>query len=184
MLESGLPDLAPGKTNCRSSPLRSRLHLLQDSERPRGQWHAVFAVRLHAFGRHRPGLVEQVDFVPPCADHFAGARGRKDQKFQRAGRNALLLPQARPGRPVVRHRAGRRGVRLRAPWTAPEAAWRDGRASAPGFRRRDSRAPWRSPKCFRCDRASGSPFRASPSRSVQAPSAQGRCRSPAPAARR
>src|SRR5262249_22033078 len=68
-------------------------HPFENRERARWQRNAVFLARLHALGADRPGLLQPVDLGPSCTDHLASSGGRQDQVFERAGSNALLLPQ-------------------------------------------------------------------------------------------
>ena len=98
-------------------------------------------------------LSSQVDLGPPRADHLSGPGGGQDGKFERPGRDAFLLAQARPGSPATRRRAAPRDVRPSAPWIVPATACRGGHASGPGSRPRDSRAPLPSRGSTRCARA-------------------------------
>jgi hypothetical protein len=82
------------------------MHLLQHCERGIGEWHAVFLPRLHASGRDGPQLRVHIDLVPGRAQRLAGAGGGKDEKFEGAGGNAVLLSQrGEEGTdPDIRHR--------------------------------------------------------------------------------
>ena len=53
----------------------------------------MFLAGLHALGRDGPQPLGEVDLIPPGADHLAGARRGQDREFERAGADALLLPQ-------------------------------------------------------------------------------------------
>ena len=55
----------------------------------------MFLCRLHAGGWHGPDCLVQIDFGPCCPQHFAGARGCQNDKFQRQRRHCLPLPQLR-----------------------------------------------------------------------------------------
>ena len=72
-----------------------RLHLPEDRQRPRGKRYGVIAPRLGPCGWHGPRSLVPINLVPARADDFAGARRRKDQKFQGAGRDRLSFAQAR-----------------------------------------------------------------------------------------
>ena len=60
-------------------------------------------------------------------------------------------------RPVAERRAARRDARPCEPCRVLEADGRDDRATAPGSRRCDSRAPWPTTARFRCGPAAGAP---------------------------
>ena len=47
-----------------------------------GQWHAVFPTCLHAFGRHSPDGLIEVELVPFGFSNLAGAGKREDEQTQ------------------------------------------------------------------------------------------------------
>ena len=55
----------------------------QDLDCPIGERNAVFSIRLHAFGRNRPGAGGQVEFLPCGTRDFSGPSCRKDHELER-----------------------------------------------------------------------------------------------------